>query len=97
MLQFPSKTTAEELTYWLGWSGVLNGATIQTAVWSLSPSDGQIVKITEGVDNTKRRTLIKIGGGVLNVTYTVSVFMVDSAGEKHQRHVTLKIISPKPQ
>ena len=71
------------------------GAPISSSVWSIDPSDA-LVSLAQNVDNTNKRSLIKLGGGVVGTTYTVTCRMTDSAGEKYERAVKISAIETQP-
>jgi hypothetical protein len=93
-LRFPPKTAYEELTYSLDFSDWLNpDATLASAVWIVPAG---LTMIASAVNASTGRASIKLGGGTVNTEYLLRCQAVASDGEKPERMVRIRVISPKP-
>lgn len=84
-----SQDAEEAVTYALGWSQDLNGATISSSTWSASPSGVTLVPIAALPDLTS----VRVSGGTPGTTYTVSNLVVLSSNDKLKAGITVAITS----
>lgn len=65
---FPPKGPSDILSYGLDWTAWLSGDTIATSTWAVATS----TLTTVGTSNTTKVATIKVSGGTVGTTYTVT-------------------------
>ena len=83
-----TKDTRSVLDYTVDWSGWLNGDTIASSTFSVTPA----TITTDSTSNTTTTTTIWLSGGILNVTYTVNNQITTAGGRTDERSFVVSIV-----
>lgn len=79
---------AEKLDYQLDWTGFLGADTISSSAWASTPSGLTHV----AAPNTTTTATLRISGGLVGTTYTVTNHVVLASGQEAERSFYLKVV-----
>jgi len=87
MLKWPNKDPDEVLDYKIDWTPRLDGDTIVTSIFIVTPSD----IVVDSSFNTTTESTIWLSGGILNKEYSITNRIVTTDGRTMDQTVKLSI------
>ena len=90
-LKWPPKDPDELLDYVVNWEVRLDGDTISTSDWAITPVSATDPLVEESASNTTTRTTIWLSGGVLDEIYEITNTVVTVGARTMEQTVKLQI------